>query len=230
MATRQQFFVTATGTDVGKTCVTSLLCKKLREQQLSVKALKPVASGWERNDLSSDVAVLLEAQGMENIDENIEAIAPYRYSAALSPDIAAQREGKTVPYQQLQAFCMAEVAEQNTDVLLIEGVGGVMSPLAKGKTNLDLIEQLNIPIILVIGNYLGSVSHTLTAISAMQQRNIQIFCVIVNENQWDGVKMDDTITIIQDYLSMPIYSLPFLQEDKEEKALDEVVDRIVNGA
>jgi dethiobiotin synthetase len=69
------------------------------------------------------------------------------------------------------------------DIVLIEGVGGVMVPLNDRRTVLDWIEALGIPVLLVIGTYLGSISHTLTALTALRQRQIPIRALIINESE-----------------------------------------------
>src|SRR5215217_5058199 len=91
------FFVTATGTAVGKTFVTAGLIRQLRRAGRTVKALKPVVSGFDSSfSADSDPGVLLTALGGSVSLADIERIAPWRFSAPLSPDMAAQREGRSL--------------------------------------------------------------------------------------------------------------------------------------
>src|SRR5262245_55446687 len=97
-------FITATGTDIGKTFVTAGLIRHLRESGRSVEALKPVVSGFEEtNAAASDPAVLLAALGRPMSD--MESIAPWRFKTPLSPDMAAAREGRALDFAALVAFC-----------------------------------------------------------------------------------------------------------------------------
>src|SRR5262245_46805694 len=156
------YFVTSTGTDIGKTFVTAGLIRYLRESSQPVAALKPVVSGYDSSVVeTSDPAVLLSALGRQITANEIERIAPWRFRAPLSPDIAAAREGRTIDFDKLIAFSRAAIAAA-TGPLFIEGVGGVMVPLDANRTVLDWMAALEIPLLLVVGGYLGTISHTLT--------------------------------------------------------------------
>src|SRR5512141_2687160 len=99
------YFVTSTGTDIGKTFVTAGLIGYLRNAGAAVDALKPVVSGYDSSVVeTSDPAVLLKALGRPVSAEEIERIAPWRYRAPLAPDIAAAREGRTLDFDALIAF------------------------------------------------------------------------------------------------------------------------------
>jgi dethiobiotin synthetase len=75
--------------------------------------------------------------------------------------------------------------------LLIEGAGGVMSPLSDGATVLDLIEALDAPVLLVTGTYLGAISHTLTAVEVLRRRGVNIRAVVINENEGSGTTLEE---------------------------------------
>jgi dethiobiotin synthetase len=98
-------FITGSGTDVGKTFVTALLARQLRGAGRAVRALKPVVSGFDPAAAgSSDPGLLLDAAGLAVSPENLEAVAPWRFKAGLSPDMAAAREGRTIDFNALLAF------------------------------------------------------------------------------------------------------------------------------
>jgi dethiobiotin synthetase len=105
--------------------------------------------------------------------------SPLRFKAPLAPPSAARAEGVELRLSQLVQLCR----ERMTGPLLIEGAGGVMSPIAEDGTNLDLIAELGVPALLVTGSYLGAVSHTLTAIEAMRVRKVDIVAVVVSESE-----------------------------------------------
>src|SRR5215467_9024765 len=140
-------FVTATGTDIGKTFVTAGLIRHLRAKGRTVEAIKPVVSGFDAAALQrSDPAMLLGALGREITLAEVERIAPWRFAAPLSPDMAAHRDGRAIAFQEVVAFCRRSMAERRGG-LLIEGIGGVMVPLDDRHTVLDLMSVLRIPVI-----------------------------------------------------------------------------------
>jgi dethiobiotin synthetase len=190
------YFVTSTGTDVGKTFVTAGLIRYLRASDQSVVALKPVVSGYDSSVVeTSDPAVLLAALGRPVAADEVERIAPWRFRAPLSPDLAAAREGRSVAFDELIDFSRAAI-KANNGILFIEGVGGIMVPLVGSRTVLDWMAALNIPLLLVVGGYLGTISHTLTAIDVLTQRNLSIAAIVVSESERNPVELADTVASI----------------------------------
>lgn len=172
-------FVTATGTDVGKTFVACALIRALRARGCPVDAFKPVLSGFTGPD-GSDAALLLEALGRPLSD--LDRISPLRFAAPLAPPSAARSEGQTIEARTLGSLCGGRLSRASETLLIIEGAGGVMSPIAEGATNLDLIRSLKTPVLLVTGTYLGAVSHTLTAIAALGLRRTPIAAIVVSDS------------------------------------------------
>ena len=190
------YFVTSTGTDIGKTFVTSSLIRYLRESSQPVAALKPVVSGYDSSVVeTSDPAILLSALGRPVSAEEIERIAPWRFRAPLAPDIAAAREGRTVDFEKLVSYSRRAI-DSTTGLLFIEGVGGIMVPLDASHTVLDWMEAINIPLLLVVGGYLGTISHTLTALDVLAKHKLRIAAIVVSENERDTVELDDTVSSI----------------------------------
>ena len=205
------YFVTSTGTDIGKTFVTAGLIGRLREAGASVDALKPVVSGYDSSVVeTSDPAVLLKALGRPVSADEIAAIAPWRFRAPLSPDLAAAREGRTIDFDELIAFSRAAVA-RHSGTLFIEGVGGIMVPIDARRTVLDWMAALGIPLIFVVGGYLGTISHTLTALDVLTQRHLSIAAVVVSESERNPVELDETVASIARFAGgMPVIGLPRL--------------------
>jgi dethiobiotin synthetase len=200
-------FITATGTDVGKTYVAASLIRHLRQMGRLVDALKPVVSGFDPEQaVASDPGVLLHALGLPVTMAEIDRISPWRFGAALSPDLAARREGRGIDVDAVVAFCQTAV-DARRDILLIEGVGGVMVPLDEQRTILDVMMALQLPLILVAGSYLGTISHTLTALDALYQRNLKVLATIVSETPGSSVPLDDTVAAIGRFAE-PVIGLP----------------------
>jgi dethiobiotin synthetase len=190
-------FVTATGTDIGKTFVTAGLIRHIRATGRSVAAIKPVVSGFDPDDWhGSDPAVLLAALGRPLTLEEADGVSPSRFKAPLSPHTAAQREGRAIAFQDVVAFCRRAMAARR-GVLLVEGIGGVMVPLDDRHSVLDLMSMLRIPIILVAGSYVGTLSHTLTALEVVARRNLDIAAVVVSESEGSAASLEDTVATLQ---------------------------------
>jgi dethiobiotin synthetase len=188
-------FVTGTGTDIGKTFVTARLIQQARSRGHAVRALKPLLSGFDGSAPEGcDSAVLLAALGVQPSLENINAITPWRYAQPLAPNMAARAEGTSVDMDGVLDFCRAGIAraEANRETLYIEGVGGIMSPVADTATNLDWIAALGIPALLVAGTYLGAISHTLTAVAAMQTGGVALDEIVLSESQGEQVGLAET--------------------------------------
>ncbi|MFZ0847557.1 MAG: dethiobiotin synthase [Pseudolabrys sp.] len=190
------YFVTATGTDIGKTFVTAGLIRYLRNAGAKPEALKPVVSGYDSSVVeTSDPAVLLKALGRAVSADEIARIAPWRFRAPLSPDIAAARENRAIDFDALIAFSRA-AAKTSNGMLFIEGVGGIMVPLDGKRTVLDWMAALDIPLLLVVGSYLGAISHTLTALDVLAQRKLKIAAIVVSESERGTVELEDTVASI----------------------------------
>jgi dethiobiotin synthetase len=200
-------FVTATGTDVGKTYVCASLIGHLRRMGRTVEAIKPVVSGFDpAQAAASDPGVLLQALGLPVTMEEIERIAPWRFSAPLSPDMAAAHEGRQIDVDAVIAYCRTAI-DQRRDIMLIEGVGGIMVPLDAERTILDVMMALQVPLILVAGSYLGTISHTLTAVDALYRRSMKVIAIIVSETPGSTVPLDDTVAAIGRFVE-PVIGLP----------------------
>ena len=201
-------FITATGTDVGKTFVASGLIRHWRSAGRAVGALKPVTTGFDPAEADgSDAGILLKALGRPVTPEQIERISPWRYAVPLSPDIAASRENRTLPFGELVAFTQRAIAS-NDGTLLIEGVGGAMVPRDDRHTVLDWMAALGVPLVVVTGTYLGVLSHTLTCLDVLARRNLAIKALVVNETPGSSVTLDDTMATLARFApAMPIVPL-----------------------
>ena len=186
-------FITATGTDCGKTFVTSGLLRHLRALGLPARALKPVVSGFDEDaPEGSDPAELLAAMGEPLTAQTLVAIAPLRFKAPLAATMAARLEGRSLTLGEILKACETAMQDPRSP-LLIEGAGGVMSPFAEGASCLDAIKALGLPCLLVTGTYLGAISHTLTALAAMRAAGCSPIAIAVNESLGSGVSLAETM-------------------------------------
>lgn len=191
---RRPFFFTGTGTDIGKTHVLCAVLGALREAGRTARVLKPVASGFDPDALSAtDTLRLLRANGQALSAETVQAMTPWRFKAAISPDMAARLENRELQLAGVVKWCLDHL--DPADPTLIEGAGGVMSPIAEDGLNLDLIRELDARPVLIAGNYLGTISHTLTALRALDGR----CTVIINEVVPGPVSAAETARTIARY-------------------------------
>jgi len=224
------FFITGSGTEIGKTFVTAALIHELRRRSRHVAALKPVASGFDPAcPEDSDPGALLVALCEPVSTQTLDRIAPWRFRAPLSPDMAASREDRSVDFAKLVEHSQAAIAAAPGTVL-IEGVGGVMVPLDERHTVLDWIAALRVPTIVVSGSYLGAISHALTALDALRGRRVTVAALVVNETPQSSVALDETAATIGRFASsVPVITLPRLaRADDRHPAIEhltELLDR-----
>jgi dethiobiotin synthetase len=207
-------FVTATGTDIGKTFITAGLIRHLRDQGRRVEAFKPVVSGFDAALPGlSDPAILLAALRRPSNMEEIARISPWRFAAPLSPDMAAREEGRAIDFAELVAF--SKKAISTADNVLIEGVGGIMVPLDQSRTTLDWMAELGLPLILVAGSYLGSISHALSALEVLRHRQLDLRAIVVDESKDSPVVLKDNAAAIARFAApIPVIALPRLSLTK----------------
>jgi dethiobiotin synthetase len=204
-------FVTATGTGIGKTFVGAGLIRHLRGAGRPVDSIKPIVSGFDADAWQeSDPAMLLAALARPLALQELERVSPWRFKAPLSPDLAARREGRTIAFQDVIEFCRRSAAGCR-GVLLIEGIGGVMVPIDDRRTVLDWMSVLRIPILLVTGTYVGTISHTLTALEVLVRRNLDVAAVVVSESENSAASLQDTAAALAHFAdAIEVISLPRL--------------------
>jgi len=194
------YFVTATGTDIGKTFVTAGLIRHLRAAGQKVDAFKPIVSGFDIATAAlSDPGVLLGALDEAVTPESLDRLSPWRFAAPLSPDMAAAREGKSLDFDAIVSNCKKRIA-QSKGTLFIEGVGGAMVPLDETRTVLDWMAALELPLIAVTGSYLGTISHTLTAMDALARKGLAVKALVINDSGDGAVPMDETKAALARFL------------------------------
>ncbi|MBX3489904.1 dethiobiotin synthase [Parvibaculum sp.] len=187
-------FVTSSGTEIGKTYVSAMLTRELK-----ARAIKPLVSGFDEATFpESDPAMLLAAMGEDVTFENAALVSRWRFKAALSPDMAAKRENRTIDFAALVEECVDAAARH--DPLVIEGVGGLMVPFDATRTVLDWMKALDarmkIAPLLVVGAYLGTISHTLTTLAVMRGEGLPPRAIVVSEAAPGPVPVEETAETI----------------------------------
>lgn len=199
MLEEQSYIVLAVGTDIGKTFLVENLCKK----NSKYNAIKPIITGFI-NDNNSDSAKILNALNVKINKSNLDKISPWRFKKPLSPNFVSN-----IPKNEIVDFCKKNIkdSQQNQQTLLIEGAGGVMTPINNSFTFLDLAQDLKLPILLVTSNYLGSISHTLCCLEAIKNKNLKVSKIIVNEHQLMPIKTLKFIDCLNNFCNHEIVSM-----------------------
>ncbi len=152
-------FIAGTNTDAGKTYVSALIAKQLHRSGLRVGVYKPVASGCVVQDntlISSDAVYLWEAAGKPL---NLEAVCPQRFAAPITPHLSALQEGKTLDRETITTGL--SVWKDHCDIVIVEGAGGLMTPLNEKEYFVDLAIEFGYPVIIVTPNIIGAINQTL---------------------------------------------------------------------
>ena len=176
-------FVTATNTEVGKTYVTTLIVKSLVAQGVRVGVYKPSASDCVsdgRQLISEDAVALWEAAGRPL---NLDAVCPQRFRAPLAPHLAAKSEGRQLDTDLLRSGL--SVWADECEIVIVEGAGGLMSPIADDEYVADVAYDFGYPLIVVAPNMLGVINQTLqTLITASCFREgLDVAGVVLNDSQ-----------------------------------------------
>ncbi len=171
-------FITGTDTGVGKTFVAAGLITAFKRMGFSVCPMKPLETGCRVKNgrlVPEDALKLIEAS---NTKESLEIINPYRFRLPLAPAVAAELEGRRIDKKKI--LSSYNYLSGKYDITLIEGAGGIMVPVYKKYLFLDIVEELNIPLIIISRPTLGTINHTLLTIEAVRGRGIGVIGVIIN--------------------------------------------------
>lgn len=184
-------FITGTGTEVGKTVVTATIARQLVASGLRVGVYKPVASGCSRQDgqlVADDAVALWEAAGRPG---TLEEVCPQRFAAPLAPHRAAEAEGRCVDAELLRTGL--EVWRNRADIVLVEGAGGLMSPIVEDDYNADLAMEFGFPLVIVSANVLGTINATLQTLitAATFREGLEVAGVVLNNMRAIAVDSPD---------------------------------------
>jgi len=165
---------------VGKTCVASAIARCLAREGRRVGVLKPVATGVPAGaGRGGDADLLIAAAGGSIAPERV---VPLAFEAPLAPVVAARRLGRRLESAEVERALDAALAWwlDRADVMVVEGIGGLLTPLAEGMTVADLAIRLDYPLVVVARRALGTLNHTLLTIEAALRRGLRIVGIVLN--------------------------------------------------
>ena len=203
----KSLFVTGTDTDVGKTCVSASIVKNLRDMDIDVGVMKPFASGHKKNSssLPQDVEILMKYSGSQ---DPIDLVNPYFFEIPTSPYDAAKILVQKINLQKvIDAY---NKLLSSHDLVIVEGIGGLMTPITQNYFVSNLITELDIDTIIVMGSKLGTVNHTLLTYEHCKQMHLKLKGFIINQTEPNGYELTNLKQQIMELTSQIVYcAIPY---------------------
>ncbi|HEY0930907.1 MAG TPA: dethiobiotin synthase [Gemmatimonas sp.] len=224
--------ITGTDTGVGKTVVACALAARARQLGLAVAVMKPVESGIDARPSTghapaprSDAERLMLAAGTTDA---IELVRPYVYTEPVAPMVAAAREGRPVQLEHLDT-CRTSL-ERGRELLVVEGAGGLLVPLDAHTSYLDLFRRWDAEVVVVAGNRLGVLNHTLLTVQALERAGVTVRGVVLSAltppsspagtvPDTDEARATNFAALGQLLPRVPLFQFPWVAQVEDSEAL-----------
>ena len=218
----KSLFVTGTDTDVGKTCVSASIVKNLRDMDIDVGVMKPFASGHKKNSssLPQDVEILMK---YSDSHDPTDLINPYFFEIPTSPYDASKILGQKISLQKItDAYDKLLLSH---DLVIVEGIGGLMTPITQNYFVSNLISELDIDTIIVIGSKLGTVNHTMLTYEHCKQMHLKLKGFVINQTEPNGYELSNLKQQIMELTNQTVYcTIPY----QKNFDLDLYIDNFTN--
>lgn len=193
------YFITGTDTGVGKTLISCALLHGFAARGKRVAGFKPVAAGCDENGHNDDAMALRAASTMQLTYGQVN---PYCFMQAVAPHLAAQFAGVSVSLERI----MESFSELNaqSDLVIVEGAGGLRVPLNARQDSADLAQKLGLPVILVVGMRLGCLNHALLTTEAISARGLMLAGWVANVVDENMAMLNENITALQQRIAAPL--------------------------
>ncbi len=223
----KSYFITGTDTGVGKTMVTAALASLLRKRGIDVGVMKPIASGIERQSgfRSSDVALLHEASKVNDSDETIN---PLFFPLPVSPYDASKALGTKVDMKIV--FEKFEYLRKSHQILLVEGIGGIMTPIKMNYFVADMIKQMGLEAIIVTRSTLGTINHTVMTVEMCKKYQIPVKGLIINYfDEKGGLAEKNSPSTLHEVTNLPILGIiPFVKDYEKLETMVNAVEKSID--
>ncbi|OPJ65615.1 dethiobiotin synthase [Clostridium chromiireducens] len=201
----KKIFITATGTDIGKTFVTALIVKKLKESGYNGGYYKAALSGAEITENGLIPGDACYVKRIANINENTDNLVSYVYKEAVSPHLAAQIEGNPVEMKKVvEDF---NNASSKYDYLVMEGSGGIVCPIRYDHKKImleDIIKELGLSTLIIADAGIGTINHVAITVEYLKIRNISIKGIILNNYNENNMLHKDNKKMIEAITKIPV--------------------------
>ncbi len=205
------YFITGTDTGVGKTWATLALMKAMQNKGKAVVGMKPVACGCEETSegLRNDDAVKILQQSSQLL--NYKTVNPYAFEPAVAPHIAAGLAGVKIDIEKIADDFY--LLKEDTDCVLVEGIGGWCVPLGSEVMLADMVKRLDLQVILIIGLHLGCINHALSTVRAIQADEVNLCAWMTSQLDPDYAFLEETMMTLQARISAPLLgNLPHMEK------------------
>jgi len=228
-------FVTGTDTGIGKTVLSSLLLAELRRRGIHAAPMKPVQTGCVKLDpenpgadrssgirhrsfSSPDLDYSLSMAQMRVSGEDYTNMCPYCFETACSPHLAAELAGAEIDINKIVIAAQSMIVTY--EFIVAEGAGGILVPLNRRETMLDLMRTLNFPVLVAARPNLGTLNHTLLSIRALRAEGLRIAGIVIIQSEplKTGFIEEDNRTTVEQFGTVPILGeIPYCEQLQEEK-------------
>jgi dethiobiotin synthetase len=217
-------FITATDTDIGKTYVCAGLAHSLKKLDINVGIMKPFACGVkQKTGFSSNDLTMLANAAMVDDDETI--INPFFFPVPASPYTAAKNLGVKIDIAHVME-CFRKL-DKTHDIMLVEGIGGIMTPILKDYAIIDLIKDLDANTIIVTSSKIGTVNHTVLTCNVCKNMNIPIKGLIINDFDSTGYPIPELERDLSVLTDLPVLcSLPHMEKFNLAKYSDLIQEKV----
>lgn len=189
-------FITGTDTEVGKTYVTEVLFKLFADQGLNVGIMKPISCGPTKDNDAIRLKKRLK------IKDPIGLVNPIKLRSPLAPFVASKLENRNLKLESIFSSYIKLLKKH--DLVLVEGVGGVLVPIKQNYYVADLIKDMDIPAIIVARAGLGTINHTLMTVETLRLRKINILGIILNRFSGKDLSEKTNAKTIEELTGLPI--------------------------
>jgi dethiobiotin synthetase len=221
----KSFFITGTDTDIGKTYVTACLGITLRKMGVDVGVMKPFAAGTpqKKGFKSEDVEILSDAAQVTD-PENL--VNPQFFPIPASP-YTAWKNLKIKPKIPLILTSFKKLSKLH-DMILVEGMGGIMTPILKDYFIANLIKDMGIPTVIVASSRVGTINHTIMTVRMCEKYKIPIKGIIINDSDSNGYKVTELTRDLKNLLGVPVLGfIPFI-DNLRDSSLHEIFKKNLN--
>jgi dethiobiotin synthetase len=223
----KSYFVTATDTGVGKTAITASLAACMKKRGIDVGVMKPIATGIPQKSgfRSSDVSFLVESSGVKDSEDMVN---PIFLPLPVSPYDACKNLGLTINVDIIKE--KFENLRKSHELVLVEGIGGILTPITESLFVADVIKMLGLETIIVTRSTLGTLNHTMLTVNACKQYGISIKGIIINcHDAKGGPEEKNAPSTIYELSKIPILGVvPFIKDYQKIEMMNESVEKNVD--
>lgn len=223
----KSYFITGTDTGVGKTVITAAIAASLKKRGVDVGVMKPIASGFAQRTgfKSSDVALLHESA---DVIDREETINPIFLPLPASPYDAAKSLNLKIDMKFV--FEQFENLVKSHQMLLVEGIGGIMTPIMKDFFVADMIKQMKLEAIIVTRSTLGTLNHTIMTLEMCKKYKIPVKGMIINYfDEKGGTAEKNAPSTLHEITEIPLLGIvPFVKDYQKLEAMQSIVEKSID--